>query len=80
MDIWLNLPVLSELNCYFCCLMLMNNRKLNQIYRSMKKKNVWLVIGVIIAIVLLMIWLFVGTTLEEITNPETDPIVVEQNV
>lgn len=80
MDIWLNLPVLSELNCYFCCLMLMNNRKLNQIYRSMKKKNVWLVIGVIIAIVLLMIWLFVGTTLEEIANPETDPIVVEQNV
>lgn len=58
----------------------MNNRKLNQIYRSMKKKNVWLVTGVIIAIVLLMIWLFVGTTLEEITNPETDPIVVEQNV
>lgn len=80
MDIWLNLPVLSELNCYFCCLMLMNNRKLNQIYRSMKKKNVWLVIGVIIAIVLLMIWLFVGTTLEEIANPETDPIVMEQNV
>lgn len=80
MDIWLNLPVLSELNCYFCCLMLMNNRKLNQIYRSMKKKNVWLVIGVIIAIVLLMIWLFVGTTLEEIANPETNPIVMEQNV
>lgn len=46
----------------------------------MKKKNVWLVIGVIIAIVLLMVWLFVGTTLEEITNPETDPMMMEQNV
>lgn len=46
----------------------------------MKKKNVWLVIGVIIAIVLLMVWLFVGTTLEEITTPETDPMMMEQNV
>lgn len=60
--------------------MLMYYETHNQIYSSMKKKNVWLLIGVIIAIVLLMVWLFVGTTLEEITNPETDPIVMEQNV
>lgn len=46
----------------------------------MKKRNVWLVIGVIVAIVLLMIWLFVGTTLEEVTNPETDPMTIEQNI
>lgn len=46
----------------------------------MKKKNVWLIIGVIVAIVLLMIWLFVGTTLEEVSNPKTDPMTIEQNV
>lgn len=46
----------------------------------MKKKNLWLVIGVIIAIILLMVWLFVGTTLEEVTNSETDPMMIEQNV
>lgn len=46
----------------------------------MKKRNVWLVIGVIVAIVLLMIWLFVGTTLEEVSNPETDPMTIEQNI
>lgn len=46
----------------------------------MKKKNVWLIIGVIVAITLLMIWLFVGTTLEEVSNPETDPMTIEQNV
>ena len=45
----------------------------------MKKKNIWLIIGVIIAIVLLMVWLFVGTTLEEVTNPETAPIEIESN-
>ncbi|WP_293713784.1 hypothetical protein [uncultured Parabacteroides sp.] len=46
----------------------------------MKKKNVWLIFGVIVAIILLMVWLFVGTTLEEVTNPETDPMMIEQNV
>lgn len=46
----------------------------------MKKKNLWLIIGVIIAIVLLMVWLFVGTTLEEVTNLETAPMEIEQNV
>ena len=55
-------------------------KKQNQNYEGMKKKNLWLIIGVIIAIVLLMVWLFVGTTLEEVTNPETNPMEVEQNV
>ena len=32
----------------------------------MKKKNLWLIIGVIIAIVLLMVWLFVGTIRKQI--------------
>jgi len=31
------------------------------------KRNMWLIIGVIFAVILLMIWLFVGTTLEEVT-------------
>lgn len=44
----------------------------------MKKKNVWLIIGVVIAIVLLMVWLFVGTTLEEVTDPEISPVTIEQ--
>lgn len=43
----------------------------------MKKKNVWLVIGVIIAVVLLLVWLFLGTTLEEVANPVTDPMMIE---
>ncbi|WP_455640145.1 hypothetical protein [Parabacteroides sp.] len=46
----------------------------------MKKKNIWLLFGVVIAIILLLIWLFVGTTLEEVTNPETDPMEIEQNI
>jgi len=33
------------------------------------KRNMWLIIGVIFAVILLMIWLFVGTTLEEVTSP-----------
>lgn len=43
----------------------------------MKKKNVWLIIGVIIAIILLLVWLFAGTTLDEIANPVTDPMMIE---
>lgn len=46
----------------------------------MKKKNIWLLFGVVIAIILLLIWLFVGTILEEVTNPETDPMEIEQNI
>ena len=42
--------------------------------------NVLLVFGVVIAIILLMIWLFLGTTLEQEANPETDPMTVEQNI
>ena len=42
-----------------------------------KNTNVLLVFGVVIAIILLMIWLFLGTTLEQEANPETDPMTVE---
>ncbi len=45
-----------------------------------KNTNVLLVFGVVIAIVLLMIWLFLGTTLEQEANPETDPMTIEQNI
>ena len=45
-----------------------------------KNTNVLLVFGVVIAINLLMIWLFLGTTLEQEANPETDPMTVEQNI
>lgn len=46
----------------------------------MKKKNsVWLIVGVIIAIVLLMYWLFAGTTLEEEASQEISPVTIEQN-
>lgn len=45
-----------------------------------KNTNVLLVFGVVIAIILLMIWSFLGTTLEQEANPETDPMTVEQNI
>mgnify|MGYP000211769619 FL=1 len=45
-----------------------------------KNTNVLLVFGVVIAIILLMIWLFLGTTLEQEANPETDLMTVEQNI
>lgn len=45
-----------------------------------KNTNVLLVFGVVIAIILLMIWLFLGATLEQEANPETDPMTVEQNI
>ena len=45
-----------------------------------KNTNVLLDFGVVIAIILLMIWLFLGTTLEQEANPETDPMTVEQNI
>lgn len=45
-----------------------------------KNTNVLLVFGVVIAIILLMIWLFLGTTLEQEANPKTDPMTVEQNI
>ena len=45
-----------------------------------KNTNVLLIFGVVIAIILLMIWLFLGTTLEQEANPETDPMTVEHNI
>ena len=44
-----------------------------------KKVNVMMLVGVLIAIVLLMGWLFLGTTLEEDADPVTAPISIEQN-
>lgn len=45
-----------------------------------KNTNVLLIVGVVIAIVLLMVWLFLGTTLEEDSNSETNPLTIEQNI
>ena len=46
----------------------------------MRKKsvNTLLVFGVVVAIILLMIWLFLGTTLVEDTSPEITPVSIEQ--
>ena len=46
----------------------------------MRKKsvNTLLVFGVVVAIILLMIWLFLGTTLVEDTSTETSPVPIEQ--
>lgn len=45
-----------------------------------KNTNVLLVVGVVVAIILLMVWLFLGTTLEEDSNSETNPLTIEQNI
>ena len=46
----------------------------------MRKKsvNTLLVFGVVVAIILLMIWLFLGTTLVEDTNTKISPVPIEQ--
>lgn len=46
----------------------------------MRKKsvNTLLMFGVVVAIILLMIWLFLGTTLVEETSTEISPVPVEQ--
>lgn len=46
----------------------------------MRKKsvNTLLMFGVVVAIILLMIWLFLGTTLVEETSTEISPLPVEQ--
>ena len=43
-----------------------------------KNTNVLLVFGVVIAIILLMIWVFVGATLEQEAKPGAGPMTVEQ--
>ncbi|WP_199830387.1 hypothetical protein [Parabacteroides bouchesdurhonensis] len=43
-----------------------------------KNANMLLIFGVVIAIVLLMVWLFLGTTLEEDTEPVINPITIDQ--
>ena len=46
----------------------------------MRKKsvNTLLVFGVVVAIILLMIWLFLGTMLVEDTSTEISPVPIEQ--
>ena len=46
----------------------------------MRKKsvNTLLVFGVVVAIILLMIWLFLGTTLVEDTSTVISPVPIEQ--
>ena len=46
----------------------------------MRKKsvNTLLVFGVVVAIILLMIWLFLGTKLVEDTSTEITPVSIEQ--
>ena len=43
-----------------------------------KRVNTLLVFGVVVAIILLMIWLFLGTTLVEDTSTEISPVPIEQ--
>ncbi|RHJ78102.1 hypothetical protein DW103_15340 [Parabacteroides sp. AM08-6] len=66
-----------KLNVYIFCSIL--NQTENEDMRR-KNANVLLILGVILSIVLLMVWLFLGTTLEEESNPETDPLTIEQNI
>lgn len=44
-----------------------------------KSVNALLIVGVIVAIALLMVWLFLGTTLEEATSSDISPVTVEQS-
>lgn len=46
----------------------------------MKKKNVWTIIGIFIAIVLMLYWLFAGTTIEEESDGIYTPEAIEQAV
>ena len=54
--------------------------KMNKSVKDMRKKsvNTLLVFGVVVAIILLMIWLFLGTTLVEDTSTEITPVSIEQ--
>lgn len=45
-----------------------------------KKINVGLLIGVLIAVGLLLWWLFAGSILEEDTSGEIQPEIIEQSV
>ena len=55
-------------------------REFRQGGKDMRKKsvNTLLVFGVVVAIILLMIWLFLGTTLVEDTSTEITPVPIEQ--
>jgi hypothetical protein len=46
-----------------------------------KKNNIstWLIIGVLALCVLLFVWLFLGTTIEEDSDPVAPPALLEQS-
>lgn len=44
-----------------------------------KKVNLLLLFGAIVLCILLMIWLFLGTTLEEDGDPVVNPALMEQS-
>jgi hypothetical protein len=46
-----------------------------------KKDNTstWLLIGILALCVLLFVWLFLGTTIEEDSDPVTAPALLEQS-
>lgn len=46
----------------------------------MNKKNVWRIVAVFIAIVLILYWLFAGTKIEEESDGEYTPEAIEQAV
>ena len=46
----------------------------------MNKKNVWKIIGVFIAIILMLYWLFAGTKIEEDSDGIYTPEAIEQAV
>lgn len=48
--------------------------------KSNRKNSLWMILGVVVAIALLLYWLFAGTTLEQEANPESNPTTIEQNV
>lgn len=47
---------------------------------NMEKKNtnIWLIVGVVAAAILLMWWLFAGSIIEEDTSGEVAPMEIEQ--
>lgn len=44
----------------------------------MKKNNVWKIIGVFVAIILMLYWLFAGTKIEEESDGAFTPEAIEQ--
>lgn len=48
--------------------------------RKLERKHVWLIVGVVVACMLILYWLFEGTYLEENANGLQDvPALIESN-